>query len=431
MVGGHRGDLRGYAAQAAALGLGSLVLVQPLLVTTLLFALPLAAWWSGRRLSRADALWALTLSAALALFVVVAEPTAGVDRAAPPRWLPAGVALGAVLCGCLAVAAVRRGAVRAVLLAVATAVLYGVTAALTKGVVSLLDDGPLALVTAWETPALVVAAVAGTVASQSAFQAGGLAASLPIITVGEPFVGVALGAAVLDEQVHVDGAEWLLFPALVVAMTVATGALARSGRPSGGPLRRRVDTPDRAWAPAARPAAAPRGSPRHPRSAARPAAGPRRAVGDDPRQPLRLELLVEHVQRLDLVEGVEQLDRCLRTVGGVNCTSSANSRPTSRSSSTAGPAAARRARARAGEKELGHAVGCVGVAAHEVERVAEQGPYAGTMRRKPPGLPSSSSATHSRNSGFAPVRHVLRQHIVNPRSGALPRHLALIALSCR
>jgi len=37
-----------------------------------------------------------------------------------------------------------------------------------------------------------------------------------------------LGATVLDEQVRVDGAEWLLFAVLVVAMTVATAALARS-----------------------------------------------------------------------------------------------------------------------------------------------------------------------------------------------------------
>ena len=141
------------------------------------------------------------------------------------------------------------------LLAVVTAVLYGLTAALTKGVVSLLDDGPLALVTAWETPALVLAAVGGTLAAQSAFQAGGLGASLPIITVGEPLVGVALGAAVLDEQVRVDGAEWLLFAVLVVAMTVATGALARSAaarqeaRSDGAARRRR-----RRGAPAARPA---------------------------------------------------------------------------------------------------------------------------------------------------------------------------------
>jgi len=225
---GTGGDLGGFAAQAAALGLGSLMLVQPLLVTTLLFALPLSTWWSGRRLSRPDAAWALTLSAALALFVVVAEPTAGVDRATPLQWLPAGVVLGALLLGCLAVAAVRRGTLRAVLLAVATALLYGFTAALTKGVVSLLDDGLLALVTAWETPALAIAAVGGTLLSQSAFQAGGLAASLPIITVGEPIVGVALGAAVLGEQVQVDGVEWLIFPVLVVAMVVATAALAHS-----------------------------------------------------------------------------------------------------------------------------------------------------------------------------------------------------------
>ncbi len=225
---GTFGDLGGFVAQAAALGVGSLLLVQPLLVTTLLFALPLAAWWAGRRLSGADTTWAVLLAAALALFVVVAEPTAGVDRAAPARWLPAAVVFGVLLACCLGAAAVRKGASRAVLLALATALAYGATAAFTKAVVSLLDDGLGALVTAWETPALVVAAVGGTLLSQSAFQAGGLAASLPIITVGEPLVAVALGLTVLDEQVDVNGAEWVIFPLLVVVMAVATVALARS-----------------------------------------------------------------------------------------------------------------------------------------------------------------------------------------------------------
>ena len=124
---GTGGDLAGYAAQAAALGLGSLVLVQPLLVTTLLFALPLAAWWSGRRLSRAD--------------VGVGAGAVGRPRAVRGRrradggrrpgracrgWLPAGVVLGVLLRGCLAGGgACAAGIVRAVLLAVATAVLYG------------------------------------------------------------------------------------------------------------------------------------------------------------------------------------------------------------------------------------------------------------------------------------------------------------------
>ncbi len=225
---GTFGDLGGYAAQAAALGVGSLLLVQPLLVTTLLFALPLAAWWGGRRLSRVDTTWAVLLAIALALFVVVAEPTAGVNRAPIAAWLPAAAVLGVVLAVCLAVAAARRGTARALLLAAATALAYGVTAALTKAVVSLLDDGPVALLTAWETPGLVVAGVGGTVLSQSAFQAGGLAASLPIITAGEPVVAVVLGMAVLGERVQVDGAEWVVFPVLVVVMAAATMALARS-----------------------------------------------------------------------------------------------------------------------------------------------------------------------------------------------------------
>ena len=78
---GTAGDTLGYVAQAAALGLGSLVLVQPLLATSLLFALPLGAWWAGRRLRRSDGVWALVLTAALGVFLVAGNPTNGVDRA--------------------------------------------------------------------------------------------------------------------------------------------------------------------------------------------------------------------------------------------------------------------------------------------------------------------------------------------------------------
>jgi drug/metabolite transporter (DMT)-like permease len=241
---GTLSDTGGYLAQAAALGLGSLVLVQPLLVTTLLFALPLGARWSGRRLTRWDWTWAVLLAVALAVFVLTGEPTAGVARAGAGRWLPAGVVLGAVAAGCLGTAATRKGTVRALLLAVTTGLAYGLSAALTKGVVSLLDDGPVAVLTSWETYVLVAALTGGTLLQQSAFQAGDLAASLPAITVVEPVVAVALGLTVLGEQVHADGAEWALIGVLVGVMVVATVALARSaardqaarpGAPSGAP----------------------------------------------------------------------------------------------------------------------------------------------------------------------------------------------------
>jgi hypothetical protein len=225
---GTLSDTGGFAAQAAALGVGSLVLVQPLMVTTLLFALPLSARWSHRRLDRADWLWALLLAVALAVFVISGTPTAGDDRAGLRQWLPAAAVLGVLLGGCLIGAAFTRGPVRALLLGVATGVAYGVGAALTKGAVSLLGDGPVALLTSWVTYLLVAVLVGGTLLQQSAFQAGALAASLPAITVGEPVIAVVLGVAVLKEQVHADGAEWVLLGLVVVAMVAATLGLARS-----------------------------------------------------------------------------------------------------------------------------------------------------------------------------------------------------------
>jgi hypothetical protein len=229
-------DTAGFAAQAAALGLGSLLLVQPLLVTTLLVALPLGARWGGRRLRRSDRVWSALLVLALAAFAVVGEPTAGVDRAGWRPWLPALVLLGLLLGGCLAGAAVRRGTARAVLLAVAAGVAYGVGAALTKGVVSLLDDGLLALLTSWETWLLAVAMGGGTLLQQSAYQAGALEASLPAVTVGEPVVAVALGIAVLGERLRADGAEWALIGVLVVVMAAATVALARAAARDAAPV---------------------------------------------------------------------------------------------------------------------------------------------------------------------------------------------------
>jgi drug/metabolite transporter (DMT)-like permease len=225
---GALSDAGGYLAQAAALGLGSLLLVQPLLITTLLFALPLSARWADRRLSRSDWAWAVLLAVALAAFLVVGRPSAGTDRADLRQWLPTAVLLGLLLGGSLVSAAMRRGTTRALLLAVATAVAYGVAAALTKAVVSLLGQGVVAVAGSWEAYILAVCLVGGTLLQQSAFQAGDLRASLPAVTLGEPVVAVAIGITVLGEQLAAHGAQWALIALLVAAMGTATVALAWS-----------------------------------------------------------------------------------------------------------------------------------------------------------------------------------------------------------
>jgi uncharacterized membrane protein YdcZ (DUF606 family) len=105
--------------------------VQPLLVTALVWALPLQSWWARRPPRAADVAWAVALAVALGTFVVVGEPTAGLDRAPWERWLPVAAVLGVVVVVCAVAASARRGTTRAVLLGVVTAVAYGVVAALT------------------------------------------------------------------------------------------------------------------------------------------------------------------------------------------------------------------------------------------------------------------------------------------------------------
>jgi drug/metabolite transporter (DMT)-like permease len=235
---GNLADTGGYVAQAAALGLGSLLLVQPLLVTTVLFALPLGARWAGRRLTRSDWAWAGVLTLSLAAFVATGRPTAGDELAGWRAWLPAWLVLGVVVTCCLLGAAVRRGTTRAVLLAVTTGVAYGLAAAMTKGVVSLLDDGPAAVLGHWSTYLLAAALLGGTLVQQSAFQAASLGASLPAATVAEPVVAVALGITVLGERLRAGGAEWSLIGVLVAAMAAATVALARSSAAAAARGRR-------------------------------------------------------------------------------------------------------------------------------------------------------------------------------------------------
>jgi len=86
-------DGAAYLCQAGALAEGSLLLVQPLIVTTLLFALPISARMTGRKLHVADGVWAVIKTAALAVFVVAGNPSEGKDLASFSRWAPTLIAV--------------------------------------------------------------------------------------------------------------------------------------------------------------------------------------------------------------------------------------------------------------------------------------------------------------------------------------------------
>lgn len=226
----------GYALQAAALGLGSLLLVQPLLVLSLLFALPLGARFAHRTISLREWLWAAALTASVAVLVVVGDPKPGVERAEARHW--AVICLIGIPFVALCVFAAQRssGARKSLLLGIAGGALFGVAAVLTKGVVHLVSRGVVPLVTSVELYALIAVAVCAITLQQSAFQAGALQASLPATTVMEPVVASALGFLVLGEYLEADRGVAAVLVVAVVAMAAATVALARSSASEESPV---------------------------------------------------------------------------------------------------------------------------------------------------------------------------------------------------
>ncbi|MCF6387877.1 DMT family transporter [Mycobacterium sp. MBM] len=218
----------GFGLQAAALGLGSVLLVQALLVTSLLFALPLNARANRHRVSRFEWTWAVLLAASVALIVTVGNPTAGHSRAGTETWLAVGAVLGPLLVGCIVGARIWSGrTISAMLLACVSGALWGVFAILTKGVVDRLGDGVWELLATPELYAWAVVAVAGTGYQQAAFRVGSMTASLPTMTVTEPVVASVLGVVVLGETLRPGETGWIILIAAVAVMFVATAALAR------------------------------------------------------------------------------------------------------------------------------------------------------------------------------------------------------------
>ncbi len=215
------------ALQAVALGLGSVVLVQALQVTALLFALPVYAWLTKEGLTRRQWGWATLLAVAVAVFVLVGEPAAGHQRASLQTWVVVAVVIGPAMVFCVLGARIWSGPVAAVLLAVVSASSWALFAVFTKAIVDVVDSGLGVLLRTPELYGWLLVAVLGTVFQQSSFRASSLTASLPTMTVTEPVVASLLGVTVLGETLGADGSELIALAAAVVVVIVATAALAR------------------------------------------------------------------------------------------------------------------------------------------------------------------------------------------------------------
>ncbi|GAA3524287.1 DMT family transporter [Amycolatopsis ultiminotia] len=223
----------GLVLQLVALAYGPLLLVQPLLVTSLMFAGFLSARLERRRPDRVMSFGGLLCVAGLAAFLVVARPSGNGDvLLTGSALLPLGIALAALtLIGLGFAAYSRSGSLRVLGLAVATGVLYGLTAGLMKVVAGQFRAGIDEPFKHWTLYIVCVVGPLGFLLSQNTFQQGRfLTPALAVITALDPLVGVAIGLSWMGESAN--GTPLALFGEALGGLVIVIGIAMLSTRAS-------------------------------------------------------------------------------------------------------------------------------------------------------------------------------------------------------
>jgi drug/metabolite transporter (DMT)-like permease len=191
----------GFGFQALALHDGQLSVVQPILVTELVFVLVLRRVWIRQNVARAAWVAGLVVCVTLGVFLAVAEPTGGQQNASTAEWLSALVAFGGAI-ALLVLAGMRGSPVhRAASFGVAGALAWALMAVFIKSTTDTLATfGIGGTLARWPVYALAAAAIAGTLLEQAALHVGPLSVSQPLLVVINPLASIVLSVWLFNER---------------------------------------------------------------------------------------------------------------------------------------------------------------------------------------------------------------------------------------
>lgn len=211
----------GAALHVAALAYGPLSLVQPLGALTIVFALPMAALFVGRRAGRTAWRGAVMATAGLAGLLSLTGGAGAQTLSDGERHLLALATFGAVALLFVLAQLVGRSVLRSVILAAAAGVSFGIASVFTKTVAEeWTASAPLAEWTSLLT--LSALAVAGLLLSQASYRGAGLAAPLATVTVVNPVIAAAVGLTLFGESFRYGTAGGV---AALICGAVAAGGL--------------------------------------------------------------------------------------------------------------------------------------------------------------------------------------------------------------
>lgn len=189
--------------QVAALGEGGLTLVQPLLVTELLFLVLILRIWFGRPLGWREALGSVATVAGLGVFLAVSNQGGGTVVPTNAEWLFVVGACAAAIVASLATG--RRGgrAWRSAWYGVAAGVSFALTASFMKATTTLwsrVGFGPL--FGHFEPYGIAVSGVLGLYLTQNAYHAGPITASQASLLISDPIASILIGVELFGDNLR-------------------------------------------------------------------------------------------------------------------------------------------------------------------------------------------------------------------------------------
>ena len=216
----------GYLFQAAALDRGRLSVIQPLLVTTVVFALPLGYFLTNQHVGRREVIGAVVIIVGLGLFVYFGDPAGGKENASNTQW---AITIGLLVL--LSVLLLAFGSsdglsMKAAVYGTVAGIGFGLSAALTKPTLVYLHDSVGTMLSHWECYALALAGVLGFVLQQVSLGTGRLSPSVATVSVANPIVGILIGTLLLDERLS--RPAWHVVIAVVGLCLALAGAVAIS-----------------------------------------------------------------------------------------------------------------------------------------------------------------------------------------------------------
>lgn len=225
---GLAGQIVAFGLQAIALRRGSLVVVQPIVTTSLLFTLLLASAWYHEAVSAAEWRGVALVLAGLSLFLIVAHPSQQSSAVAGTRdWLTCGALVAAVIAVMVSAGLRVTGRARAACFGVAAGFGEAFMTVLAKAFAGSFGHGVLGVFATWTPYALAAGGIMALLLTATAYQAGHPTVALPIITVADPVVGCLIGIGLFGEHLGLAGVRG---PVVVVAVAVLAFGLVSLGR---------------------------------------------------------------------------------------------------------------------------------------------------------------------------------------------------------